>query len=172
MNEVLGANARYGTGSGSGDGVHPNAGKTGTTEDHADAWYVGYTRGLSTAVWMGYPSGEIPMLSVHGQSVAGSTFPVPIWHNYMAAAEWQRPAREFLEPSHEITYRPLEHNYYGYTAYSAPEDTTTTETTETKATDSASSPASPTAEQLPKPTPAPKPAPAKPAPPSGPRPAE
>ena len=59
-------NALYGTGYGSGDGVHPNAGKTGTTEDHADAWFVGYTRDLSTAVWMGYPSGEIPMLNVHG----------------------------------------------------------------------------------------------------------
>ena len=66
VNEILGENARYGTGSGSGDGVHPNAGKTGTTSDHADAWFVGYTRDLSTAVWMGYPRGEIPMLSVHG----------------------------------------------------------------------------------------------------------
>ena len=89
VNDVLGQNALYGTGSGSRDGVHPNAGKTGTTEDHADAWFVGYTRDLSTAVWMGYPSGEIPMLSVHGQAVAGATFPVPIWHRYMAAAEWR-----------------------------------------------------------------------------------
>jgi membrane peptidoglycan carboxypeptidase len=46
MNEILGENARYGTGEGSGDGVHPNAGKTGTTSDHADAWFVGYTRDL------------------------------------------------------------------------------------------------------------------------------
>ena len=53
-------NALYGTGSGSGDGTHPNAGKTGTTEDHADAWFVGYTRDLSTAVWMGYPKRRDP----------------------------------------------------------------------------------------------------------------
>ena len=72
----------------------PGAGKTGTTEDHADAWYVGYTRDFSTAVWMGYPNGEIPMLNVHGQAVAGATFPVPIWHAYMAAAEWRKPARD------------------------------------------------------------------------------
>ena len=52
------ANALYGTGAGSGDGVHPNAGKTGTTEDHGDAWFVGYTRDLSTAVWMGYLRGR------------------------------------------------------------------------------------------------------------------
>src|SRR6201987_4732389 len=92
VNEVLGQNAQYGTGAGSGDGIHPNAGKTGTTEDHADAWFVGYTRDLSTAVWMGYPGGEIPMLSVHGYSVAGATFSVPMWHLFMEAAEKGRPA--------------------------------------------------------------------------------
>jgi len=86
VNDVLRQNALYGTGAGSSDGLHPNAGKTGTTENHADAWFDGYTRQLSTVVWMGYPKGEIPMLNVHGQEVAGATFPVPIWHEYMAAA--------------------------------------------------------------------------------------
>ena len=62
VNDVLGQNALYGTGAGSGDGIHPNAGKTGTTENHADAWFDGYTRQLTTVVWMGYPKGEIPML--------------------------------------------------------------------------------------------------------------
>ena len=66
VNDVLGQNALYGTGAGSGDGIHPNAGKTGTTENHADAWFDGYTRQLRTVVWMGYPKGEIPMLDVHG----------------------------------------------------------------------------------------------------------
>ena len=108
VNQVLGQNALYGTGSGSGDGVHPNAGKTGTTEDHADAWFVGYTRDFSTAVWMGYPRGEIPMLDVHGQAVAGATFPVPIWHLYMAAAEWQQPARAVPRADHEIRTRRFE----------------------------------------------------------------
>ena len=102
VTDILVQNALYGTGAGSGDGIHATAGKTGTTEDHADAWYVGYTRDLSTAVWMGYPRGEIPMVSVHGQTVAGSTFPVPIWHPYMSAAEWRRPARPFLEPSRRL----------------------------------------------------------------------
>ena len=44
---------------------------------------------------MGYPSGEIPMLDVHGQAVAGATFAVPIWHEYMAAA-----LNHFLDVSH------------------------------------------------------------------------
>ena len=55
VNDVLRQNALYGTGAGSGDGTHVNAGKTGTTENHADAWFDGFTRQLSTVVWMGYP---------------------------------------------------------------------------------------------------------------------
>ena len=106
-------NALYGTGAGSGDGIHPNAGKTGTTENHADAWFDGYTRDLSTVVWMGYPSGEIPMLDVHGEAVAGATFPVPIWHLFMAAAEKGRPALPFLTPAAYPVYRPFKHELLG-----------------------------------------------------------
>ncbi len=123
VTDILRQNALYGTGYGSGDGTHPNAGKTGTTEDHADAWFVGYTRGLSTAVWMGYPGGEIPMESVHGSSVAGATFPVPIWHAYMTVAEAGKPVRDFLEPKNLPTYRPFVRGNFGYTA-----DLTTTTT--------------------------------------------
>jgi membrane peptidoglycan carboxypeptidase len=174
VTEVLGDNARYGTGAGSGDGIHPTAGKTGTTENHADAWYVGYTRGLSTAVWMGYPSGEIPMESVHGQTVAGSTFAVPIWHLYMAAAEWNRPVREFVEPEQEVAWRPLEKHYYGYTytPYSeTDEEEDETETDKTATTPAADAP--PAVEQTPKPQPAPSrpTAPSRPSP-AMPRPAE
>jgi len=116
VNEVLGENALYGTGAGSGDGVHPSAGKTGTTEDHADAWYVGYTRNLSTAVWMGYVNGEIPMLDVHGVAVAGATFSVPIWHLFMAAAEHGLPVRQFLTPLVPPVYTVFVHHDYGYLA--------------------------------------------------------
>jgi penicillin-binding protein 1A len=140
VTQILAQNALYGTGAGSGDGVHPNAGKTGTTEDHADAWFVGYTRDLSTAVWMGYPRGEIPMLSVHGQEVAGATFPVPIWHLYTAAAEWRRPVREFQTPKSMPVYKPFQRGDYGYSAsYSQPtyhssSQTTTATTTTTPTT--------------------------------------
>ena len=58
-----------------------------------DSWYVGYTRDLSTAVWMGYRNGEIPMLDVHGEEVAGATFAVPIWHLFMEVAEHGLPPR-------------------------------------------------------------------------------
>jgi penicillin-binding protein 1A len=56
------------------------AGKTGTTENYGDAWFVGYTPQLATAVWVGYPNKLKPMLTeYHGQAVAGGTFPAEIW---------------------------------------------------------------------------------------------
>ncbi|HEY3920611.1 MAG TPA: transglycosylase domain-containing protein [Gaiellaceae bacterium] len=133
VNQVLAENALYGTGAGSGDGVHPNAGKTGTTEDHADAWFVGYTRELATAVWMGYPNGEIPMLDVHGYEVAGATFPVPIWHLYMAAAEAHLPVRQFLTPNAYPVFEPITHGYFGVLGEVAPATTETTTTTQAPA---------------------------------------
>jgi penicillin-binding protein 1A len=126
VNDVLQQNALYGTGYGSYDGIHPNAGKTGTTEDHADAWFDGYTRDLSTSVWMGYPQGEIPMLDVHGYEVAGATFDVPIWHQYMAAVEAGLPARDFLVPAHLPVFKPFAHVSFGYLATSSTTTTTTT----------------------------------------------
>jgi penicillin-binding protein 1A len=121
VNDILRQNAEFGTGAGSGDGIHPNAGKTGTTENHADAWFDGYTRQLSTVVWMGYQQGEIPMTNVHGQSVAGATFPVPIWHEYMAAALWNRPPIDFATPNAYPTFHYLHKGYYGpVQSYSPP----------------------------------------------------
>src|SRR5262249_55590394 len=136
VTQVLAQNALYGTGAGSGDGRHPNAGKTGTTEDHADAWFVGYTRDLSTAVWMGYQRGEIPMLSVHGQEVAGATYPVPMWHLYMAVAEQHKPARSFLTPKTMPAFRPFQRGNWGYTSSSSSSSgsySTTTTYTQTAA---------------------------------------
>ena len=114
---MLRQNALYGTGAGSGDGIHPNAGKTGTTENHADAWFDGYTRQLSTVVWMGYPKGEIPMLNVHGQAVAGATFPVPIWHEYMAAALWHHKVLGFELPNSYPVWRSITRGNYGSFGY-------------------------------------------------------
>jgi hypothetical protein len=63
------------------------AGKTGTTENYGDAWFVGFTPQLVTAVWVGYPSKLRPMLTeYHGKPVAGGTFPAEIWRTFMEAA--------------------------------------------------------------------------------------
>ncbi|HZQ16753.1 MAG TPA: PBP1A family penicillin-binding protein [Gaiellaceae bacterium] len=137
VTNVLNQNALYGTGAGSSDGIHPNAGKTGTTENHADAWFDGYTRELSTVVWMGYQAGEIPMLDVHGVSVQGATYAVPIWHQFMAAALWHRPAEPFPTPKHYPTYHYFQKGYYGSLGYVYTPTTTTSTTTTQAATTSA-----------------------------------
>jgi penicillin-binding protein 1A len=63
------------------------AGKTGTTENYGDAWFVGYTPQLVAAVWVGYPNTLRPMLTeYHGQAVAGGTYPALIWKSFMERA--------------------------------------------------------------------------------------
>ncbi len=62
-------------------------GKTGTTTNYADAWFVGWTPQLTTAVWVGYPSGTVSMSTAYnGQPVEGGTYPAIIWRNFMTAA--------------------------------------------------------------------------------------
>jgi penicillin-binding protein 1A len=149
VTDVLRQNAEYGTGAGSGDGVHPNAGKTGTTSEHVDAWFCGFTRDLSTAVWMGYLRGEseaYAMTNVHGVPVAGATFPVPIWHAYMTVAEQGKPALNFLAPRQYPTYQYWKRGSYGSYSYSSSpsyssSDTYTAPATTTAQTEQPATPA-------------------------------
>jgi penicillin-binding protein 1A len=68
----------------------PTAGKTGTTDNYGDAWFVGYTPQLAVAVWVGYPDKLQPMLTEFGgKPVAGGTLPAQIWHAFMTAADKQ-----------------------------------------------------------------------------------
>ncbi|HZQ77757.1 MAG TPA: transglycosylase domain-containing protein [Acidimicrobiia bacterium] len=60
----------------------PVAGKTGTTSDNVDAWFVGYTPQVATAVWVGYDPSR-PMTSVHGRPVTGGSFPAAIFGDLM-----------------------------------------------------------------------------------------
>jgi len=65
----------------------PSAGKTGTTDDFVDAWYVGYTPRLCTSVWVGHPEGRRSLVGVHGlEEPNGETLPMDIWSAYMARA--------------------------------------------------------------------------------------
>jgi penicillin-binding protein 1A len=75
-----------GTGEAAGGVGTPVAGKTGTTENSADAWFIGYTPKLTTAVWLGFASGEVPMGQVEGGSI-----PAELWHSYMTAALRSEP---------------------------------------------------------------------------------
>jgi len=83
----------------------PAAGKTGTTENYGDAWFVGYTPQLVTAVWVGYPTTLRPMLTeYHGDAVAGGTFPALIWKSFMerTLAYLRAPPTDF--PSVSLPY--------------------------------------------------------------------
>jgi penicillin-binding protein 1A len=65
----------------------PAAGKTGTSENWENAWFVGYTPTLATAVWMGYPNTNKTMANVHGiDHVVGGSLPSMIWHDFMMEA--------------------------------------------------------------------------------------
>jgi penicillin-binding protein 1A len=76
------------------------AGKTGTTENYGDAWFVGYTPQLITAVWVGYPNTLRPMLTdFNGDPVAGGTYPALIWKAFMERAlKILKPPRESFMP--------------------------------------------------------------------------
>jgi penicillin-binding protein 1A len=64
------------------------AGKTGTTENYGDAWFVGFTKRYTTAVWVGYPDRLTPMkTNYNGEPVMGGTYPADIWHDVMTAIE-------------------------------------------------------------------------------------
>ena len=90
-----------GTGSAADIG-RPAAGKTGTTQNNWDAWFIGFTPNVTTAVWMGYPQGSIPMDNVHGIEVQGGTFPAEMWQTYMSQAVADTPALEFAEVDDEV----------------------------------------------------------------------
>jgi penicillin-binding protein 1A len=82
----------------------PAAGKTGTSNDYADAWFVGYTPQLVAAVWVGYPDARTPMYNVHGIRVLGGTFPALIWRNFMLEALRGVPPRPFIiDPTAYVT---------------------------------------------------------------------
>ncbi|MDD5748459.1 MAG: PBP1A family penicillin-binding protein [Actinomycetota bacterium] len=95
VNKILQAVVSSGTGRGANIG-RSQAGKTGTTEDHADAWFVGYTPDLVTAVWVGYPEGRISM-----GGMCGGDLPATIWGDFMSKALKDVPPTSFEAASSE-----------------------------------------------------------------------
>ncbi len=132
VTRVLEANVQSGTGTRAALG-RPAAGKTGTTDDHTDAWFAGYTPTLSTAVWIGYPNAKIEMTNVHGISVSGGSFPAIIWNLFVSQALAGAPIVDFLLPEIPMIWRPWDGQYQLEGDTSTTEtDTTKTDTTETK----------------------------------------
>jgi penicillin-binding protein 1A len=132
VTRILEQNVQSGTGTRAAMG-RPAAGKTGTNEEHADAWFAGYTPELATTVWVGYTGGEIPMESVHGISVTGGSFPAEIWRLFMEPALERIEPESFPEPSSWPTWKPFTRGKYALTydpTYVAPESTDTETQTE------------------------------------------
>ena len=129
VTRILEQNIQYGTGTRAAFG-RPAAGKTGTNEEHADAWFAGYTPDLATIVWLGYTKGEIPMESVHGIAVSGGSFPAEIWRLFMEPALEGREVRSFPEPSVWPQWEAWTRGEYALTydpTYTPPETTDTEE---------------------------------------------
>ena len=77
---------QYGTGRAAAIGQFA-AGKTGTTTNYGDAWFVGWDSKYTVAVWVGYPTKLVPMTTdFNGNPVLGGTFPALIWHQFMTSA--------------------------------------------------------------------------------------
>lgn len=72
----------------------PAAGKTGTTDDNHDAWFIGYTPDIVTAVWVGDDTGSQSLGEIYG-----GTVPAQIWHDYMASAVSGTSADDFDVPA-------------------------------------------------------------------------
>lgn len=74
----------------------PVAGKTGTSDQYQNAWFVGYTPQLSTAVWVGYREGNISLYNVRGVSrVTGGSHPARMWKEFMVEAVKGTPIMQF-----------------------------------------------------------------------------
>ena len=99
VTRVLTANVQSGTGTAAALSGRPVAGKTGTTDSFADAWFAGWVPQLTTVTWVGYPTRERPMRGVHGiAGVTGGTLPAQIWHTYMTDALQGQPVEQFASP--------------------------------------------------------------------------
>ena len=75
----------------------PSAGKTGTTNNYYDAWYLGYTPDIATGVWVGFDNEQ-----TLGRGEVGGRAALPIWLNYMKAAHEGLPTRDFPTPENIV----------------------------------------------------------------------
>jgi penicillin-binding protein 1A len=113
VTRILGENMVSGTGTGAMmSDRRPEAGKTGTTDNHTDAWFCGYTPTLATCVWIGYPDETKPMYGVEGVgAVSGPTLPADIWHLFMDAALAGTPPVSFPAPKRPADWARFESQF-------------------------------------------------------------
>jgi penicillin-binding protein 1A len=87
MNEMMNATIRHGTARQAGFPTHPAAGKTGTSQNFRDAWFVGYTAHYVGGIWIGNDDGA-PM-----RKVTGGSLPAKIWRDVMIYAHENKEPR-------------------------------------------------------------------------------
>ena len=81
----------------------PAAGKTGTSNEFIDAWFIGFIPQLSTSVWVGYPNERRSMMNINGlEEINGENYPLDIWSLYMQSAVQKYPVRQFDAPSPDL----------------------------------------------------------------------
>jgi penicillin-binding protein 1A len=136
--QMLRAVVQYGTGTAAALPGRQVAGKTGTSDNNANAWFIGFTPQLTAAVWMGSPVGNVPMLSVGGKSasgvyeyyrtVFGGTYPALMWHEFMQDALQGQPAIDFGLPDQRdlgaVTYVRNPRGSYSYSPSYSPNTNT------------------------------------------------
>lgn len=93
ITNLLKENVLYGTGKRAKELERPASGKTGTTDDNKDAWFIGFTPDLVAGVWVGYDD-----LRVLGKQETGSRAAVPIWLDFMIRAVAPYPKTDFDVP--------------------------------------------------------------------------
>lgn len=97
MTSILADVVDSGTGHGARLGLRPAAGKTGTTQDYRDAWFIGFTEQFTTGVWMGNDDNSEMV------KVTGGLLPTDIWKLYMQAAHDKIPIKDLSSPPPKIT---------------------------------------------------------------------
>lgn len=95
---VLRSVVESGTGRGANKLNREVAGKTGTTNEVKDAWFIGYSTDIACAVWVGYDD-TLPL----GKAESGAVTALPAWTDFMAAAHEKRPQTRFVRPSSILT---------------------------------------------------------------------
>ncbi|HEX4866530.1 MAG TPA: transglycosylase domain-containing protein [Acidimicrobiales bacterium] len=141
----------------------PVAGKTGTTQENRDAWFVGYGPHLTAAVWMGYPGapGVEPrfMSDVHGRAVTGGSFPAEIWAKFMREVAPKVPEWGSFTTPRSFPGRELNVELQQSTTSTSAAATSSPSTTEAPTTTAAPATTTTTAAPAPPPPPPPSSAP-------------
>lgn len=100
--EIMQQVMRRGTGTRARLDDRPCAGKTGTTDETADAWFTGFTTNLAACVWMGYPEINKKMEPIDGMGVQGGAQPAMIWKLFMTEATKDLPIEDFVRPQDDM----------------------------------------------------------------------